>query len=285
MSRFLDRTRNAQNALLETTSTAQQNPEKWADFLRNTNVAVAESAELRLAKCRKTGLTPPPDLPLLTNTYVASTSAMESYRILRTRLMRAQATQGLRTLIFSSAASNEGKTLTTLNLALAYIALKDQRVLLVDGDFRTRSMSKFFVPSSAPCLSDALLGDVEFADVILATDKPNLFFVSPCSDPAPPELYASKRWKEFLEWCGECFKVILVDAPPIFPLSDFHLMSAACDGIVLVVREQRTNRDILQKATAQIDSKKLVGIVYNATQSENRHSKYGKAYLLGDSNS
>lgn len=208
---------------------------------------------------------------------------MESYRILRTRLMRAQAAQGLRTLIFSSAVSKEGKTLTTLNLAQAYVALKDQRVLLIDGDLRTRAISKFFAPSPGPGISDALVGDADFADVIFATDKPNLFFVSPGRNVAAPELYASKRWKEFLTWCGECFKVILVDAPPIFPLADFDLMSAACDGIVLVVRALRTNRDLLQRAVDQIDSKKLLGIVYNATQSECRDSSYIEAYLLNES--
>ena len=102
MSRFLDRTRNAQNALLEASGAAQPNPEQWVEVLRNTKVA---GAEVRRTNCRKVLMTPPPDLPSLTNAYVASSNAMESYRILRTRLMRAQATQGLRTLIFSSAVS------------------------------------------------------------------------------------------------------------------------------------------------------------------------------------
>jgi capsular exopolysaccharide synthesis family protein len=253
------------------------------EILRKPRILNSDAAESRFVRCRRTRLTTPPDLPSLDNSHGGSAGAMESYRALRTRLMRAQVARGLRTLIFSSALSKEGKTLTTLNLAQAYVALKGQRVLVIDGDLRTRAMSKFFVPSSGPGISDAVVGDADFADVILATDKPNLFFVSAGSDVAPPELYASQRWKEFLVWCAECFGVILIDAPPIFPLSDFELMSAACDGIVLVVRAQRTKRDLLQKAAAQVDSKKLLGIVYNATESDIENSEYGKAYLFNES--
>jgi capsular exopolysaccharide synthesis family protein len=208
---------------------------------------------------------------------------MESYRMLRTRLMRAQAAQGLRTVIFSSAIRNEGKTLTTLNLAQAYVILGDQRVLLIDGDLRTGALSRSFVQSPGPGLSDALVGDADFADVIMATDKPNLFSVAAGRNAAPPpELYAGRRWKEFLSWCGKSFKTILVDAPPIFPLSDFDLMSASCDGIVLVVRAQGTDRDSLQRAAAQVDSRKLLGIVYNATQIDSRKSKYNNTHSAGD---
>jgi capsular exopolysaccharide synthesis family protein len=284
MSVFLDRTRDARNVLPGEAAAATTDPENWVEVLRKMNVVGADIAESRLANCHKTHLTLPPDSPLLVNASDTYSRAMEAYRMLRTRLMRAQAAQGLRTLLFSSTVSKEGKTLTTLNLARAYLVLRDQRVLIIDGDLRTRAMSQFFSQNSGLGLSDALVGDAKFADVILATDKPNLFFVSAGKNPAPPpELYASQRWKDFLGWCSECFTVILVDSPPVFPLSDFDLMSAACDGVVLIVRAQCTNRDLLQKAAAQVDSRKLLGIVYNASQSESRKSEYNKPPLPSDS--
>lgn len=285
MSIFLDRTRNARNVPLGEAPATQTDLEKCADVLRNMNVVGANIAESRLAKCQKTRLLPPPPgSPFLADTSAAYSGAMEAYRMLRTRLMRAQNAQGLRTLIFSSTVSKEGKTFTALNLARAYVVLTDQRVLLIDGNLRTGAMSQFFEQHSGPGLSDTLVGAASFADVIFATDKPNLFFVSAGKNSAPPpELYASQRWKDFLGWCGECFSVILVDAPSIFPLSDFDLMSAACDGIVLVVRAQCTNRNLLQKAAAQVDSRKLLGIVYNASQNETRNSRYDTPSLAGDS--
>lgn len=285
MSRFFDKTRSAQILGAKAGTATHPEAETWMDDLHKPSVIGAEIAELRLAHCRKTRLTLPADAPLMANSLVAKDGAVESYRLLRTRLMRIQVSQGLHSIIMSSTVSNEGKTLTTLNLAQAYASLKDQRVLVVDGDLRTSGLSRFFTPCSGPGLADALAGDANFADVIQATDNPNLYVVSTGQRSAsPPELYASPRWKEFLGWCSECFKLILVDTPPIFPLSDFDLMASACDGIVLVVRAQRTQREVLQKAAAQIDPKKLLGIVYNATQSEHRKSKYYNPYFGGDTN-
>jgi capsular exopolysaccharide synthesis family protein len=280
MSRLFDQTRKAQNVILEGVAPAQDSPEQWVEDLRKTSRIGQDIAEVRLASCRKTRFANPTLTPSLANPAVAQGSAMEAYRMLRTRLMRAQAAQGIRSIILSSAVGNEGKTLTTFNLALAYASLEDRRVLLIDGDLRTSALSQFFAPNSGQGLSDALAGEANFADVIMATNKPNLHFV-PTGEKAgpPPELYASERWKAFLGWAGECFNVILIDAPPIFPLSDFDLMAAATGGIVFVVRSHRTHRELLQKAAAQVDSKKLLGIVYNATQNENKKSKYNNPYI------
>jgi capsular exopolysaccharide synthesis family protein len=278
MSRFLDRTRTTRNIGLGDVAAAQPNPEQWVEVLNQT--VCRDAPQFSLTNCRETRLNPPTEVPLLAQT----AGAVEAYRMLRTRLMRAQTAQNLRSLVFSSAVNSEGKTFTAFNLAQAYVILGDQRVLLIDGDLRTGALSRFFTPNAGPGLSEALVGDANFPDVVLATDKPNLFFVSTGKNPAPPpELYAGKRWKEFLQACTESFEVILVDAPPIFPLSDFDLMSAACDAIVLVVRAQHTSRELLQRAAAQVDSRKVLGLVYNATQSDNRKSECPNQRVAGDS--
>jgi capsular exopolysaccharide synthesis family protein len=276
MSRFLDRTRAAQNTMVREAVASHVEPGQSVEALLKPQVVGADVSEAWLAKCRKTQLTLPPDSPLRATTLGTCTAAIEAYRLLRTRLMRAQAAQAMRTVIFTSAGSNEGKTLTALSLAQAYIVLKEQRVLLVDGDLRTRALSQLFAPSSGPGLSDALMGEASLGKVILGTEQPNLFFVSAGkSSTPPPELYASQRWKEFLSWWRAYFTCILIDAPPMFPLSDFDLMSAGCDGVLLIVRAQHTNRDLLRKVAAQIDSRKLLGIVYNATENEQQTSWLG----------
>lgn len=284
MSRYFDRTRNAQNLSLAGTSPVESDPERWVEDLRKVNVVGTQIAESRFAHSRKAVICAPPGTPTLSDPALAHGNAMEAYRMLRTRIMRAQTAQGLRSLIFGSAVSEEGKTLTAFNLAHVYSGLKDQRVLLVDGDLRQAGLSRYFSADAGPGLAEALAGEANFDDVVMATNKPNLFFVPAGKHSAPPpELYASQRWKEFLGRCSECFKVILIDAPPIFPMSDFDLMSAACDGILLVVRAQRTHRDLLQKLAGQVDSKKLLGVVYNGTQNESRQSKYNSPYLSNDS--
>jgi len=194
--------------------------------------------------------------------------AEESYRALRTRLLRLRATQGLRSVMVTSATQGEGKTLTALNLALSCAQLHDMRVLLIDGDIRSRGLTQSLGLPSSPGLADVLSGQCTAAKAIVVTDMPNLYVAS-CGSPSmpPAELFASRRWQDFIGWCNESFKVILVDAPPVLNLADADLMAAACDGVLMVVRARYAQRAVLRRSAGQIDPKKLLGVVYNAVES------------------
>ncbi len=69
-----------------------------------------------------------------------------------------------------------------------------------------------------------------------------------------------------------------MDSPPILPVADFELIASACDGVLVVVRALQTQRSLLRKASAQIDPKKLLGIVFNAAESERRNGYYNRYY-------
>src|SRR5437660_306937 len=89
---------------------------------------------------------------------------------------------------------------------------------------------------------------------------------------------ALEAYRGLLGHCGEMFKVILIDAPPILPLADFELISAACDGIVMVVRAHHGQRKALEKTARTLDTKKLLGVVFNATDfsvKDHEGSEYG----------
>src|SRR5437899_1364445 len=196
----------------------------------------------------------------------ASRAALEAYRGLRTRLMHAQAKSGLRSIVITSSLPGEGKTLTTMNLGLCYAQLPQQRVLVIDGDMRTRGLTAMLDHPNSPGLAEILSGDVGPDEAIVATNQKNLFILPAGTISSPsPELFTGTRWQEFLGQCGEMFKVILIDAPPIRPLADFELISAACDGIVMVVRAHHGQRETLRKTASTVDKKKLVGVVFNAT--------------------
>ncbi len=90
----------------------------------------------------------------------------------------------------------------------------------------------------------------------------------------PPELFAGPRWKELIGWSSECFKIILVDSPPILPLADFELIAAGCDGVLVLVRALSTERESLRKAVNLIDVKKLLGVVMNDIQNSSRDHDY-----------
>jgi Mrp family chromosome partitioning ATPase len=108
-------------------------------------------------------------------------------------------------------------------------------------------------------------------EAIAATNHTNLFVLPAGTVSSPqPELFTGLRWQEFLARCGELFKVVLIDSPPILPLADFELISAACDGIVMVVRAHHGQRETLQKTASTLDPKKLLGVVFNAADSSAR---------------
>lgn len=201
-------------------------------------------------------------------------SAEESYRALRTRLLRLTSERDLRSIVITSAIPGEGKTLTSLNLALCCSQLHDMRVLLIDGDIRTSALTRILGLASHPGLAEALSGQCSPEAVALETNHPNLYVCGSGSTALPPpELYAGQNWQEFMTWCKESFTLVILDSPPIMTMADVELMTAACDGVLIVVRARHTGRDELQKAAGQIDSKKLLGIIYNATE-EARHNYY-----------
>jgi len=242
------------------------------------------SGDARLANCKKFSL------PLQEISHIQFTNkdslepAEESYRALRTRLLRLRASQELRSIVITSAVQGEGKTLTSLNSALCFAQLHDMRVLLVDADIRSCGLSRAIKSLSGAGLADILSGQCKPEEAILATDHPNLYVLNSGTTTMPAaELFASAHWPSFIGWCNETFRLTIVDSPPVLNLSDVELISGACDGVLMVVRALQTKRKVLEKCVGQIDSKKLLGIVYNGA-AVGSHYAYGyKAYGAGNS--
>jgi protein-tyrosine kinase len=242
----------------------------------------SDLSESRLADCRKF------TLPLHNIAHVQFTQkdslepAEESYRALRTRLLRMRSTQGLRSVVITSAVQGEGKTLTSLNLALCCSQLHEMKILLVDADIRSFGLSRALNAPQSLGLANVLAGECTPEQAVLATDNPNLYVLSSgTSDIPAAELFANRRWAEFVGWCNETFKFTLMDSPPVLHLSDVELITAGCDGVIMVVRAQQTKRQTLEKCAAQLDSKKILGIVYNGTAIGTQYGYgyrgYGKA--------
>jgi capsular exopolysaccharide synthesis family protein len=205
--------------------------------------------------------------------------AMEAYRALRTRLMRLQASKGLRSVAMSSTVPGEGKTITTLNLGLCFAQLHGMPVLLIDADLRTKHLTQRFENASGPGVSEIMSGEASYEDVVRKTENPNLYLVAAGSAKvAPPELFTGTAWSEFVARCKEKFSLILIDAPPVRPLADFELICAGCDAFLMVVRALHTQREALQQIASQIDPKKLVGVVLNRAEV---HSKTGYYHQYG----
>ncbi len=228
----------------------------------------AELAASRLANCRAIRLPRTEDRSFLVTQYnPAMQAAVEAYRTLRTRLTKRQAKNGMRSLVVSSAAQGEGKTLTAFNLALCYARMENFPLLVVDADLRSQGLSRLLGEPDSPGLAKILEGGCDYQSAILGTDFPGLYALpAGSSESSPPELFSGPKWSEFMGWAAETFRLVIVDCPPVLNMADFELLMASCDSAMLVVRSRKTVSALLSRALAEVDPAKLVGVVFNATE-------------------
>ncbi len=267
MSKFFNETQKANQWAQQNLANQDTDVRQMLESLKQRPASECQSADVSLSQCRQVHVGNGNAPRLILHQDESSTAALEAYRGLRTRLMRAQAKTSLKSIAITSSLPGEGKTLTTMNLGLCYAQLPQQRVLIIDADLRTCGLTSMLDQPSTPGLAEVLAGEVTPDEAILATNQKNLFVLPAGTvSSSPPELFTGTRWQEFLNHCSELFKVILVDTPPLLPLTDFELISAGCDGIVMVVRAHHGRREMLQNTARALDTKKLLGVVFNATE-------------------
>ena len=243
--------------------------------LEDANDIASQVVAARLENCRSIRLSRDNEQSLLMPQYnLPMQQAMEAYQTLRTRLVKHQGRQGMRSLVISSSGPGDGKTLTAFNLALCFARIQDWPVLLVDADLRTRGLSSLLERPGAPGLADILESEGAYQEAILQTDVANLYVLPAGKSPTPaPELFSRPAWKEFIGWSSESFKLVLIDSPPMLDLADFELITAPCEAVMLMVRSGKTDRETFTKTCARVDPKKLAGVVLNACE-EVANNKY-----------
>jgi capsular exopolysaccharide synthesis family protein len=233
--------------------------------LQDSRGVAFQLAERRLENCRTIRLPRTEAKSLLaTQQNPAWRAAVEAYRTIRTRLVKQQTASGTRSLVVSSAAQGEGKTLTAFNLALCYSQIEDWPVLLVDADLRTRGLTRLLGEAESRGLAGILGGHCEFPTEVLRTDIPDLYFL-PAGEAnrSPTELFSRENWKEFMGWASETFRLVIVDSPPTLTVSDFELIMAHCESVLMIVQARRTARESLTQVLAQVDPRKMAGVVFN----------------------
>jgi capsular exopolysaccharide synthesis family protein len=233
----------------------------------------------RLQQCRVVRLPRNDEKSFLATQYNEDLqAAVEAYRTLRTRLLKVQAKNGMRSLAISSTSQGEGKTLTALNLGVCLSHLH-RSVLLVDGDLRTKGLSRMLGLQQYNGLGDILESGLPYHSAILRTDLPDLYILPAGTSATPPaELFSRESWKDLVAWGGETFQMMLIDAPPVLDLADTEMILGACESLLLVTRAGKTQRQGLTKVLGQVDTKKLAGVVFNgcdeaATKNYYRYSR------------
>ena len=249
--------------------------------LKESHEAATKVTADRLDKCRSIRLPRTEERSFLVSQYnPAMQAAVEAYRTLRTRLVKQHTRSGSRSLVVTGSTQGEGKTLTAFNLALCYAKIENWPVLLVDADLRTHGLSNLAGDPESAGLAEILEKDCSYQSAILKTDVPSLYLLPAGETTASPsELFSGTRWKEFMGWAAETFRLVLVDSPPALNLADFELIAAACESVMVVARARTTARESLNKVIAQIDPRKIAGVVFNATEEplENGYYRYTSA--------
>ena len=200
--------------------------------------------------------------PLLPFENIASAAA-EQYRIIRTRLL--QHPKQPRMLLISSAGPGDGKTITAVNLAGALSLKSESKVLLADTDFRRSTIHTQLGIEIEPGLTDVLSGAASLEEAVIRSEQfPNLYVI-PAGTPRsnPSELLDSANWAAVCDRLRKTFRYVIADSPPVASVADYELLQAACDGVVMVARPDKTNRLGLFKALEVVPEAKLIGIVMN----------------------
>ncbi|MFV9510449.1 CpsD/CapB family tyrosine-protein kinase [Tepidibacillus sp. LV47] len=199
----------------------------------------------------------------------------EAYRMLRTNIQFASIDHPLQTIMVTSSAPLEGKTITASNLAVV-MAQADKQVLLVDADLRKPTVHHTFRLPNRLGLTNLLVENRELTEVIQATNIPNLSILTSGPIPLnPAELLNSKKMKRLIEELLSHYDLILFDAPSVLAVTDAQILSNLVDGVLLVVNAGTTNRDVLIKAKRQLDQvhANIIGTILNNKSIEG-HSYY-----------
>jgi capsular exopolysaccharide synthesis family protein len=206
----------------------------------------------------------------------------EGFRTLRSRLLQVREKQPLKRLLISSALPGEGKTFVSANLAQALALQKGERVLLIDADLRLSQVHTALGAPLTPGLSDYLRGKADEFSILQHGPLENFFFIpggTPVPDPA--ELAGTGRGKALLDRLSPYFDWVILDSPPVVPVSDASILAGLCDGVILVVEAASTPVDMAQKARTEFRDRQILGVVLNRVQPRDSYGSYAYYSLYG----
>jgi capsular exopolysaccharide synthesis family protein len=212
------------------------------------------------------------DKPLVVSLARPMSPAAEAYRSLRTSLQFARQERDLHTILVTSPAAAEGKTSTLSNLG-AMFAQAGQRVVLVSCDLRKPRLGQFFGIDEKPGLTTAILGEQPVEELVQAVPGDDTLWLLGSGElpPNPAELLAALR---------ELFDLVLIDSPPVLPVTDSVLLAKDADATLLIVAAGQTSRGDLQRAAEKLGqvNAKVVGLVLNETTRQAGGYGYGYGY-------
>ena len=219
------------------------------------------------------------DAPLISDLPSHSPRA-EAFRVLRTNLQFVDVDTQNKVFVLSSAVPGEGKTSTSVNLAIS-LAQAGVRTLLIEGDLRRPRAALRLNLDNAVGVTSVLVGKMKLEDALQSDVRTGLDFLA--SGPVPPnpaELLQSNAMRDLMAKVRESYDVVLIDAPPLLPVTDAALLARQADGAILVIKHGKITRDQVRLSVdrlAQVDGS-LLGVVMNMLPTKGRGYGYGYGY-------
>jgi capsular exopolysaccharide synthesis family protein len=192
-------------------------------------------------------------------------------------LLKVQAANGTRVLMVTSPDPSDGKTLTAVNLALVLSDSYKRRVLLIDADLRRPSLGEMTGVVRSTGLSQALKAKIEQKLSVIPLTPTLALLPGGQADPDPIAGLTSERMKRILQDASARFDWVVLDAPPVGPLADAHLLAEMVDATLLVIRAAQTQCSQAMKAIEAIGRDRLLGVVLNAVE-HTPADRYGAHY-------
>lgn len=200
--------------------------------------------------------------------------AAESLRSVRTTLEFLLSTGASHCLVVTSSLPEEGKSTVSSNLALALNEL-NRKVLLIDGDLRRPALHRVLGVELEPGLSGYLLGTAELAEIVQSPPGvEGLSFVpAGLSPPQPTDLLNEARFREAIQQWKQQYQYILIDSPPVLVAADSAVLSTVCDGVLFVVRANRTHAEVVSVGRQRLVDvgAKLIGGILNGANLQQEH--------------
>ncbi|WP_168210623.1 GumC family protein [Persicimonas caeni] len=212
-------------------------------------------------------LEPIGESPADTITHTAPKSSFaEGIKTLRTNLMFMAPDNPPKLLLVTSPGPGEGKTLSSVNMAIA-MAQSGQRTLIIDADLRRPRVHKALgVPSKEQGVSTVILDRISVDEAIQKTQVPNLEVMT-CGEvpPNPSELLHSTRFHELVDELRGRYDRVIFDSPPLAAVSDALVLSQVVDGVLLILKFGQTQRELLRRSVEQLNGigAPFMGVVFN----------------------
>lgn len=211
-------------------------------------------------------------------THDAFSPRAESFRQLRTNIRFLSIDHSVRSVVVTSSVPSEGKSTTACNLAIA-LAQAGDPVVLIDADLRRPTVSDVFALSSGVGLTSVLLGDLLIDDAAQQwrSDLPLRVLTAGPLPPNPSELIGSVRMAALIKDLTDRGITVVIDSPPLLPVTDAALLARATDGALMVARAASTHGEQLTAAcdSLRIAGATVLGVVLNRVPRRRASSYYG----------